>query len=183
MTITSQPHGSDTGFVPAEKGVIWDGNGIEIEAYTSGNYSPKTLMNKLTGRQLRGGVRFANGVSGILPFGEMNSMALLSELNFARPVLAITNTGAVTSQGDSAVRSDVARATYGLTGSGVKVGILSDSFNTSRQSSDHYSTDVASGDLPSGVTIVQDLANSAQSPTTDEGRAMRAADLRFGAWA
>jgi subtilisin family serine protease len=40
-----------------------------------------------------------------------------------------TNVGAVTSQGDASVHADAARARFGLDGSGVRVGILSDSFN------------------------------------------------------
>eukprot|EP00899_Mesostigma_viride_P005863 jgi/Mesvir1/15278/Mv06496-RA.1 len=37
--------------------------------------------------------------------------------------------GGIVSQGDAAIRADIARAMYGVTGRGVKVGILADSFD------------------------------------------------------
>jgi hypothetical protein len=85
-------------------------------------------------------------------------------LRFARPAVAITNAGSVTSQGDAAQRSNVARAT-GVTGSGVTVGVLSDSFNCLGGAA----MDVASLDLPP-VTVLQEGPDC--SFRTDEGRAM-----------
>ncbi len=167
-------HGSGTGFVPAEKDLLLSGDGLEIETYVASAYSPKTLENKLNDRQMRSADRYVNGVSGVLPFGELSSVAALSELSFAEPVWVSLNTGSVTSQGDSAMRADVARSTYPYTGAGVTVGILSDSFNTSTMWSDHYANDVASGDLPAGVNIV---ADNSSSGTTDEGAGDGAACL------
>ena len=74
-------HGSGAGFVPAEQWLALAGDGLLIEAYVDPQYSPKTLQNKLTGRQMQDTTRYANGVSGVLPFGELSSVALLSELN------------------------------------------------------------------------------------------------------
>ena len=62
-----------------------------------------------------------------------------------------------------AMRADVARANTGLTGAGVRVGILSDSFNLRGGAA----ADVARGDLPAG-TVVQEEGGTG----TDEGRAM-----------
>src|SRR5882672_8391693 len=53
---------------------------------------------------------------------------------------------------------------YGFTGAGVKVGILSDSFDTGPGS---YATDISTGDLPAGAQIIADSPSG-----TDEGRAM-----------
>ena len=80
-----------------------------------------------------------------------------------------TNTGSVTSQGDSAMRASVARSLFPYTGSGVTVGLLSDSFNKSTMWTDHYANDVASGDLPANVQV---LADDSSSGVMDEGRAM-----------
>ncbi|MCW3476725.1 S8/S53 family peptidase [Limobrevibacterium gyesilva] len=65
---------------------------------------------------------------------------------------------------DRAMLADVARSQFGVTGAGVRIGILSDSFDVRGG----YATDVASGALPAGVTILQ------EGPATgsDEGRAM-----------
>jgi hypothetical protein len=72
---------------------------------------------------------------------------------------AMTNTGAVNSEGDKTHRADVARTTYGATGAGVKVGVLSDGVT-------HLSTSQATGDL-GAVTVL-----SGQAGSGDEGTAM-----------
>ncbi|MBE9066481.1 S8 family serine peptidase [Leptolyngbya cf. ectocarpi LEGE 11479] len=74
-----------------------------------------------------------------------------------------TNQGSVVSQGDQALRADIARSTFSLNGDGITVGVISDSFNALGG----FNDDVASGDLPSDLTIVQDDQSG-----TDEGRAM-----------
>ncbi len=68
---------------------------------------------------------------------------------------------------DLAVRGDVARAQSGMTGAGVRVGILSDSFDLGHG----YAADVLRGDLPAGVQVLQEGPLGSH----DEGRAM--ADL------
>jgi hypothetical protein len=74
-----------------------------------------------------------------------------------------------TSQGGPADRADIARTTYSVNGSGVKIGVLSDSFDRDTVAGSSYAADVSSGDLPSGVQVVQDYPLTGQ---TDEGRAM-----------
>ncbi|HEV8605304.1 MAG TPA: S8 family serine peptidase [Tepidisphaeraceae bacterium] len=103
-------------------------------------------------------------VSGWMPLGRLNELASISGLRFARPALFTTHVGNTTTQGDAAMRADVARSTYNFTGAGVKVGILSDSFDTGSGS---YATDISTGDLPAGVQILQDSPGG-----TDEGRGM-----------
>ncbi|MEP6682757.1 MAG: S8 family serine peptidase [Parafilimonas sp.] len=80
--------------------------------------------------------------------------------------------GKVTSEGDATHRADDVRSTYGYQGQGIKIGVLSDSYNAKGKAS----ADVASGDLPgvgnpdgdvTPVTVVQDFASGG-----DEGRAM-----------
>src|SRR5439155_8374433 len=87
-------------------------------------------------------------------------------ISLVRPVRAVTHAGSVTSQGDAAIRADIARSTYGYTGAGIKVGILSDSFDSSTGS---YAADISSGNLPSGVQILQEYTGA---DATDEGRGM-----------
>ncbi len=67
-------------------------------------------------------------------------------------------------QGDRALAADVARQSLGVTGAGVRVGILSDSFDLAGG----YAADVAAGRLPAGVAVLQD----GPSGGADEGRAM-----------
>ena len=73
--------------------------------------------------------------------------------------------GVVGTQGSTALQADQLRSTFGVDGTGVKVGVLSDSFNVLGGAA----ADEADGDLPaSGVTVLAD----GQPGDTDEGRAM-----------
>ena len=80
---------------------------------------------------------------------------------------AITNAGSVTAEGDIAHGAALARSFYKVDGTGLKIGVLSDSFNNRRGAA----TDISKGDLPAeGVTLAGsgDLSGGG----TDEGRAM-----------
>src|SRR5882724_8057444 len=68
-------------------------------------------------------------VSGQLPISAIPAAAGLASLRFAQSAAAMTHVGSVTSQGDYALRSGIARSTFGVDGSGINVGALSDSFN------------------------------------------------------
>jgi Subtilase family len=139
---------------------------------------------------------FGNSLSGWLPVNQIDTAAARPELHSIRASMWRTRTGAVTSQGDFAQRSDVLRTTYPtLTGTGVLVGVISDSYNCYAQyaangvpasGSEGYAQngilttaaqDVATNDLPSGITPLEeaDCMNygaPTQLPFTDEGRAM-----------
>jgi hypothetical protein len=110
-------------------------------------------------------VAFGRIVSGHLPISSIAALETLKSLRFASPALALTNAGIVTTQGDIAMRSDVARTTFGTTGSGVTVGVLSDSYNCRGGAA----LDIANGDL-SPVTLLQEEPGCSSSGT-DEGRA------------
>jgi hypothetical protein len=88
------------------------------------------------------------------------------------PTVPITNVGRVTSEGYKAHGADIASSSYNLNGTGVKIGVLSDSYNNLGGAA----TDIARGDLPAeGVTLVGsgDIKNTSPSfPGSDEGRAM-----------
>ena len=104
--------------------------------------------------------------SGVLPVDKIGDLVGLSDLAFARQSLMTTYVGTVTTQADSAQHTDTARAAYGVDGSGIKVGILSDSFNTSGNA-DTMAVDIAHNDLPAATTVLQDNPGG-----TDEGRGM-----------
>ncbi len=125
----------------------------------------ETLKADLEALGMQNAVAFGHVVSGQLPVSSIAAAAELPSLNFARSAMATTHAGLVTSQGDHAMRSDVARSASGADGSGVKVGVLSDSFNCKGGAA----TDVATGDL-SPVTVVQEISSC--SGADDEGRAM-----------
>jgi subtilisin family serine protease len=85
--------------------------------------------------------------------------------------------GLETSEGDEQLRANEARAKYKVEGSGVKVGILSDSFDQDPFTPTGAAEDVASGDLPGpgnlcGHTTPVEVLDDSESEGADEGRAM-----------
>ena len=81
--------------------------------------------------------------------------------------------GQITSEGDRAMRSNLARELFNLDGTGIKIGVISDSYNAQGGAE----IDVATGDLPGRrnpdgykkpVRVLQDTLGV----QTDEGRAM-----------
>jgi uncharacterized repeat protein (TIGR01451 family) len=73
---------------------------------------------------------------------------------------AAVNQGAVVSEGDKAHAADAARARFRVTGTGVKVGVLSDGV-------DSLAASIASGDVPPDTQVLPGQAGSG-----DEGTAM-----------
>ena len=142
---------------------------VVIDAVASQNGT--ALKNALEALGLQGGEVYKSTVSGLLPISSIDGMAGLESLQFARPSYAATNVGLVDSQGDAAMRADVARATFGVDGTGITIGTLSDSY-------DHLggaAGDVANGDLPAGINVLDDSAICTPNPPgncTDEGRGM-----------
>jgi hypothetical protein len=124
-----------------------------------------SLMAELVILGMTDAVAFGRTVSGHLPISSLTGLAALAALRFVQPAAAIVNVGSVTSQGDEAMRSNVARSTYGVDGSGVRVGVLSDSFNCLGGAA----ADLSTGDL-SPVTVLQEEPGCGSG--TDEGRAM-----------
>lgn len=85
--------------------------------------------------------------------------------------------GAATSEGDLQLNAMAARAGFEVDGSGVKVGILSDSFNRDKVADTRAAADVESGDLPGpgnpcGYTSPVQVLDDSEVGGGDEGRAM-----------
>lgn len=139
-------------------------NAIVVDAIANGD--PQVLRQQLVGAGLQHPAVFGHIVSGYLPVTALRGIAGLGALNHVRPTYAATRTGSVTSQGDVALQAPAARADYGVDGSGVLVGTLSDSYNCLGGAA----ADVASNDLPAGVLVLQEEIGC--SSGSDEGRAM-----------
>ncbi|MDC0935334.1 S8 family serine peptidase [Pirellulales bacterium] len=106
------------------------------------------------------------GATGSAAFGQYFSADVAPQ---------VTWIGSATSQGDAVTNADAARANFGVDGSGIKIGLISDSFNTTG-SSPTLPGQTSAGDLPGAgnpngyltpITVVQDLAGG-----TDEARAI-----------
>jgi hypothetical protein len=157
---------SAEGPVPINSMILLDG-AVAIEATATSRDGGEALLRALEGMGLREGKAYKSMVFGYLPIDKLMEVSRLSELRFARPYYKpATNTGSVTSQGDVALRADVARTTYGVNGAGSKIGILSDSYNNLGGEA----AGIASGDLPAGGVEVLDEFGGAGGK--DEGRAM-----------
>ena len=152
------------GFTVDNNQVFMDGK-IAIEAVAN-NDDGQGLLNQLNALGLTGGVAYKRMIFGYLPIDKLDDLKNVSSLSYARSYYKpVNNTGSVTSQGDAALKADIARTTYSTTGAGVKVGIISDSYNRLGGAA----AGIASGDLPpAGVQVLLE----ATSGGTDEGRAM-----------
>ncbi len=135
------------------------------------------LLAALQALGLQQGASFRNFAGGLIPIDRLDDIMGLDQLAFARPVLAETNAGTAMSQNVQAMNVDYLTATHpGVTGAGITIGVLSDSFNMRAAPITNYAQDVTSGDLPAGVNILSDFSGPSPAPT-DEGRAM--AQLAF----
>ncbi len=137
------------------------------------------LVADLQALGLQGAAVAGRIVSGRLPIAAIPEAAALTDLRFARPARTLLLRGDATTQGDAAMQADEARMLYDVNGSGVKVGVLSDSYDDHDGSpATTASDDVTSGDLPGAdnpdgfTTPVEVLDDSGGPKKEDEGRAM-----------
>jgi len=105
-------------------------------------------------------------LSGWFPIAALTELARTPGLAYARPVHVVSHAGAVTSQGDIAHGAATVRNIDGFDGSGVTVGVLSDSYDCLGGAAN----DVATGDLPADIRVLEDISECAGA--VDEGRAM-----------
>ena len=155
---------SSVAFKPSNSELQVQGNDVVINAIPVG--SMPALESTLVGMGMQITGVAGDEVSGLFPLQNLPSLAALSSLNFARAAYApVVNAGLLDSQGDQALKAQTARSQFNVDGTGIKVGIISDSFNTSGNGS--MNTDIATGDLPAaGVQILADGNGE------DEGRGM-----------
>ena len=90
----------------------------------------------------------------------IKGLSSLKGVTGVREVLPpIVYAGAKMTQGDSILKADLVKSEVGVDGTGVKIGIISDGV-------DHMASAVTSGDLPAGVTVLNNRIGG------DEGTAM-----------
>ena len=140
---------------------------------------PQALRVELETKGLTRAKVHSTSVSGRAPIERIAEMAEIPGLTYMKQSIPQLHAGLVTSQGDKSLYSDLARQQFRVDGTGVRVGVISDSYNCLSPSSDpstpftSVEEDIANGDLPAdihllpeGVECDEDDANS------DEGRAM-----------
>jgi hypothetical protein len=114
----------------------------------------------------------------LIPIVELGSAATLPGVgSIAPPHRPHLSAGSQLTQGDSILNANLLRSTYGVDGTGVKVGVLSDG-------AEGLAASTASGDLPAGVdTTTCDVIASAPpgepANTTDAGAGAGHGDVRI----
>lgn len=140
--------------------------GILVDAVATG--SPLALRARLESMGLRHARVYGRHVAGFLPPARIAELDGIDELRFARVALSRRATGSTTSQGDLSTGARILREARVLSGAGVVVGVMSDSFDCLGGAAG----DVSSGDLPGQVTVLRDATEFGCPGALDEGRAM-----------
>lgn len=136
------------------------------------------LRAQLVSKGLIAAKQHGTAVSGRAPVAALADMAATPGLKFLRPTLAMARAGSVVTQGDRSLRADRARRESGVNGRGIRIGVMSDSYDCSPgalvagQPFTRAAQDVANGDLPKDVLLLKDLSPTPSDDCTDEGRAM-----------
>jgi Subtilase family/Secretion system C-terminal sorting domain len=171
-----------------DKYIQYRGGGVVVDISVKGNVNAAKADLQKNGFQVTG--VYGRVISGIIPLSSIDKLENLESIQYAKPAFkpirpfksASSKSGGkrsgstivpVISQGDTAQRSEIARKKYHVNGAGVKVGVLSDSY-------DNLGTakiGVKQGELPGPanpfhfnkpVEVLEDL----DSGGTDEGRAI-----------
>src|SRR5574337_1445353 len=121
-----------------------------VEVYIALDHVNESTLNALRGAGVAIEIYDASQrlVQGWIAPSQLQAVADLPAVTFVDlPNYGMTNAGSMMTQGDAVIRADQARSLRGVTGSGVKVGVLSGGIND-------LTASVASGDLPaSGITM------------------------------
>ena len=170
-----------------DKYIQYHNGGVVVDISVKGNISTAKADLQKNGFQVTG--VYGRIISGIMPLSSIGNLENLASVQYAKPAFKpirpfkspVKGNGKVSynkpvpviSQGDTAQRSDIARKKYHVNGTGVKVGILSDSYDnlgTAKKG-------IKQGELPGPanpfhfnkpVEVLEDL----DSGGTDEGRAL-----------
>jgi hypothetical protein len=165
---------------------------VVISALAQPSQAEKLLAD-LKALGLEHGASAGRLVTGRLPFSAVQHLDQLASLHSLRPSHALFQAasdpgagrqGFTISQGDKEMYAESARTRFQVDGTGVKVGVLSSSYNCFALAGPFLDSDsgaassVASGDLLGDVQVLADLTGANNCVTSfagiirDEGRAM-----------
>lgn len=116
-------------------------------------------------------------ISGLYPIQNLPKLDSLPQyINYVRPLFpAIIKRGVALTQGDAALRAPFVRGGFDVNGEGVRIGVLSDSYN--KKPGNPAQTDISNEDLPGpgnpiNGNAVEVIKEYPFGGGTDEGRAM-----------
>ncbi len=141
--------------------------GVDIRGY--GDFASFQQSLKTIGVTVLATDARLNIVEGNIPIAALPQLASLSQLIGANPIYrpVAFQQGRSPNQSDATLGGPAIRATYGVDGTGQKIGVISTSVNNYNGG---LAASVASGDLPNNVQVLQDALPSIAAD--DEGRAM-----------
>lgn len=158
--------------------------------FSQGALAARDDLDAVGAQVLDASGRYQTVTAAVMP-SQLHAVAQLGGVAGVTPVLAPMTaaatcpSGAIVSEGDTQLKAHEAREANGVNGSGVTVGILSDSFNQATEAEDggqiatKATDDVKSADLPgvgnecgttTPVHVLESEKNKAEA--SDEGRAM-----------
>lgn len=156
---------------------LFEGDQVRVDVKVFGDLRQGSSDLALAGLTIRAMDSTLNLVEGLVPVSQLPAIAALPNVVNVAPIAKpqLRQQGLANNQAEQALFVDAARTQYGVNGTGIKVGVISDSVN---QAANPYGPagrppgiagSIQTGDLPaSGVTIIQDGGPGG----TDEGRAM-----------
>jgi Subtilase family/Secretion system C-terminal sorting domain len=170
-TFSSKIQQSAKGLIPF---LIKD-NRIGVQLIVGGTDAQSLAVLRAAGLQITSQSDFT--VSGFIEPAWLGVLDGLPNVKSINPIMGVgNNIGATTTQTAKAVRTDVAKFLFpAINGAGVKVGVISDSYNLTGQGAQNS---VNSGDLPGAgnpngfTTPVQVVSDNGLVSRTDEGRGM-----------
>jgi subtilisin family serine protease len=148
---------------------------VSVSAYGD---NLQSLRAQLVAKGLKDAQVHATAVSGRAPVAALADMAATGGLKFLRPSMAMARVGSVTTQGDRSLRANRARVESGVNGRGIRVGVLSDSYDCAEGAFQpgapftRAAQDIARNDLPRDVLVLKDYFDEPNEECSDEGRAM-----------
>ncbi|MEM9102879.1 MAG: S8 family serine peptidase [Pseudomonadota bacterium] len=135
---------------------------------------PEKLKKELIALGATNISEFGRIISARIPVENMGQLQSNQLVAMAQLPLAVKNVGLVESQGDAAMGTDVIREISGVTGEGVRVGVISDSYACNPPPavpgapSTTADQDILNGDISSDIIVLAE----GPCPGSDEGRAM-----------
>lgn len=158
--------------------MITNGTKIRVQIVAASAADITNLKKILSAKGMTAIVSYKNFINGDIAVNNIPSLEEITNIMMVKPEYKPKfNSGVVKSQADKAMRADIAREEFGVNGSGVKIGILSDSYNALGGAPEG----VIKGELPGignpdgfnkPVVVLKDPSLSQIPNLNDEGRAM-----------
>jgi len=152
-----------TDLAPATNGSVAATSNVKVEIFAPVSDSLRAAITSAGGKVLYQSTHF-DVTTASLPMSSVLSIAARGDVSkVRRPAVPHTNVGSITSQGYIAHEANKVVGTMGIKGTGISVGVLSDSASAER-----VAALIASGDLGPNTTVLPGQDGEGE----DEGTAM-----------